>query len=232
VLLNVFNNPAAILCGSRRHPRALDEAIQTLPRICSRRDDQSWYRQSDLISSSATSVRDAVLIGIALAGWSCCCSPNFRMTLMPALAVRWCWRSRLCSLRAEPELQHHDLGGMVAAVGLIIDDALSCPSTSSRRLHGNVVPQFACRSHATRRAAGPGRRKTRVLDAKRMNLLNAERFSLSTIINHIPRRSWWACSGVFAALSHVDGNQPGDLIPGRLAGNSGACRAPSCGPKT
>ncbi len=96
----------------------------------------NWYDQSQLILASAGSVRDAILIGV-------CCAVlilwlflrNARMTLIAALIVPCVLGAAVLLLFAlEMSFNIMTLGGMAAAVGLIIDDMVVMEEQIVRRL--------------------------------------------------------------------------------------------------
>ncbi len=99
----------------------------------------NWYDQSELIVASATSVRDAVFIGIFLAGGVLLLFlRNGKITLIAMLCVPVVLAATVVLLK----LRHSSfnimtLGGMAAAVGLIIDDAIVMVEHVIRRLRGH-----------------------------------------------------------------------------------------------
>jgi CzcA family heavy metal efflux pump len=86
----------------------------------------NWYDQSDLIVASAHSTRDAVLIGIALASLILILFlRNWKVTLIAALTVPAVLAATILLLFVfNMSFNIMTLGGMAAAVGLIIDDAI------------------------------------------------------------------------------------------------------------
>jgi len=86
----------------------------------------NWYDQSQLILAAATSVRDAVLIGIVLAMLVLFAFlRNWRLTLIAAIFVPAVLMATSLLLGAFGQsFNLMTLGGMAAAVGLIIDDAI------------------------------------------------------------------------------------------------------------
>lgn len=96
----------------------------------------NWYDQSDLILASAGSVRDAVLIGIALAAlvlWLFL--RNWKITLIETLAVPAVLATTILLLYLlGMSFNIMTLGGMAAAVGLIIDDTIVMVEHITRRL--------------------------------------------------------------------------------------------------
>ncbi|MBV8782035.1 MAG: efflux RND transporter permease subunit, partial [Phycisphaerae bacterium] len=98
----------------------------------------NWYDQSDLIVASATSVRDAVLIGIALAAVILLLFlRNWKVSLLAMLSVPAVLASTILLLFVlGMSFNIMTLGGMAAAVGLIVDDAIVMVEHIIRRLRG------------------------------------------------------------------------------------------------
>lgn len=86
----------------------------------------NWYDQSELVVTSAASVRDAILIGIVLAGiilWLFL--RNINITLIAVVMVPIVLAVTVVILRIlDMSFNIMTLGGMAAAVGLIVDDAI------------------------------------------------------------------------------------------------------------
>ena len=97
---------------------------------------RNWYDQSDLIVSSEHSTRDAVLIGIVLAAIVLLVFlRNWKVTLIAIMAVPAALAATMLLLYvAHMSLNIMTLGGMAAAVGLIIDDAIVMAEHIMRRL--------------------------------------------------------------------------------------------------
>ena len=95
-----------------------------------------WYNQADLIAASAGSVRDALLVGILLAGvilWVFLRSS--RMIGLALLVVPAALATTVLVLRALGlTFNLMTLGGMAAAVGLVIDDVIVMAEHIARRL--------------------------------------------------------------------------------------------------
>ena len=120
----------------------------------------NWYDQSELIVASATSVRDAVFIGICLAGGVLLLFlRNGRITLIAMGCVPAVLAATVLLLKAlHGSFNIMTLGGMAAAVGLIIDDAIVMVEHIVRRLReearrdenglvgGGGIHGSACRS--------------------------------------------------------------------------------------
>ena len=100
----------------------------------------NWYDQRELIVSSAASVRDAVLIGVVLAalvlfGFL----RNFKVTFIAAVTVPMVLAATILLLSIlNMSFNVMTLGGMAAAVGLIIDDAIVMIEHIIRRFRGGV----------------------------------------------------------------------------------------------
>ncbi|MHB1035259.1 MAG: efflux RND transporter permease subunit [Pirellulales bacterium] len=96
----------------------------------------NWYDQSQLVVSSAGSVRDAVLIGVLLAAavlWVFL--GNLRVTLIAAVTVPVVLAATVLLLSIlGMSFNIMTLGGMAAAVGLIVDDAIVMVEHVMRRL--------------------------------------------------------------------------------------------------
>jgi multidrug efflux pump subunit AcrB len=172
VLVNVFQQPGGntleIAAGIRA---ALEEERKQLPSDVT---IKSWYDQSDLITSSAKGVRDAVVIGVALAALVLLIFlRNLRMTLIAILAVPIVLAvTALVLYVLNQSLNIMTLGGMAAAVGLIIDDAIVISEHIVRRLHG----PGGLHADARQRVLGATEEFSKPLTGS----------SLSTIIIHIP----------------------------------------------
>jgi len=188
VLLNVYQqtggNTVRIAAAIRS---ALLDARKNLPADV---NIASWYDQSDLITSSARGVRDAALIGVGLAGIVLLLFlRNFRMTLIAILAVPVVLAvTALLLYVLGQSFNIMTLGGMAAAVGLIIDDAIVISEHIVRRLHAPGGSQ----ADARQRVLAATTEFTRPLAGS----------SLSTIVIHIPPAFLVGVFGAFfAALS-------------------------------
>lgn len=98
----------------------------------------SWYDQSELVLASATSVRDAVLIGIGLSALVLLIFlRNLKVTVIAIVVVPAVLASTVVLLQVlGMSFNIMTLGGMAAAVGLIIDDAIVMIEHIMRRLQG------------------------------------------------------------------------------------------------
>ena len=180
VLVNVYQQPAGntvdIAAGIRA---ALAAERGRLPADVA---VSCWYDQSDLITSSAHGVRDAVVIGVALAAVVLLLFlRDWRMTLVAAGSVPVVLAITALVLYALGQsFNIMTLGGMAAAVGLIIDDAIVMAEHIVRRRDQGVAV-VAAADEFTRPLAGS---------------------SLSTIVIHIPPAFLVGVFGAFfAALS-------------------------------
>lgn len=103
----------------------------------------NWYDQSVLVTDSAKSVRDAMLVGTALAIavlWLFL--RNVRITLIALVVVPVVLAATVLVLYvAGMSFNIMTLGGMAAAVGLIIDDAIVMTEHIVRRLRGTSGAQ-------------------------------------------------------------------------------------------
>ena len=96
----------------------------------------TWYDQSQLVAAAAASVRDAILIGIALAGLVLFVFlRNTRVILVALIVVPAVLAITVLLLRVlGMSFNMMTLGGMAAAVGLIIDDVIVMLEHIMRRL--------------------------------------------------------------------------------------------------
>jgi CzcA family heavy metal efflux pump len=97
----------------------------------------NWYDQSELVSGAAKSVLDAVLIGIALAGLVLFAFlRSFKITVITLIVVPAVLAATVLLLSVlGMSFNIMTLGGMAAAIGLIIDDAIVMIEQIDRRLH-------------------------------------------------------------------------------------------------
>ncbi|KAB2641677.1 MAG: efflux RND transporter permease subunit [Verrucomicrobia bacterium] len=103
-----------------------------------------WYDQSDLIVASAKSVSDAVLIGAALAAFVLFAFlRNWKITLIALLALPASLAATILLLKVlGMSFNIMTLGGMAAAVGLIIDDSIVMVEHIVRRLRGGSGHEY------------------------------------------------------------------------------------------
>ncbi len=103
----------------------------------------NWYDQSELVVASAASVRDAILVGIALAAIVIFVFlRNSKVTFIAVLVVPAVLAITIVLLHVfGMSFNIMTLGGMAAAVGLIIDDAIVMVEHIMRRLHTDGRPR-------------------------------------------------------------------------------------------
>jgi CzcA family heavy metal efflux pump len=134
VILQVFQQMDANTVQIARDVRTKLAAYQ--PRLPEGVKIANWYDQSQLILAAATSVRDAVLIGIGLAGVVLFLFlRNGKITLIAMGSVPAVLAATVLVLGLlGSSFNIMTLGGMAAAVGLIIDDAIVMVEHIVRRL--------------------------------------------------------------------------------------------------
>jgi CzcA family heavy metal efflux pump len=147
-----------------------------------------WYDQSELVLQSAASVRDAVLIGLVLAGMVLILFlRNVRVMLIASLVVPGALAASVLLLGVfGMSFNIMTLGGIAAAVGLVIDDAI-------------VMVE-----HIARRAGAPSVEDGReaVLPAAREFMRPLTGSSLATLIVFLPLSFLSGVTGAFSkALS-------------------------------
>ncbi len=100
----------------------------------------NWYDQSELVLSSAAGVRDAIIIGVFLAAIILLLFlRNLKITLIAIIAVPSVLAATVLLLYAlQMSFNIMTLGGMAAAVGLIIDDTIVMVEHIMRRLRGRT----------------------------------------------------------------------------------------------
>lgn len=124
VLLNIYQQPGANSVAMAQEVRSkLAEFQHQLPPgvVLS-----NWYDQSELVVASASSVRDAILIGIGLAALTLFLFlRNWKITVIAVGLVPIVMAATVLMLDAfGMGFNIMTLGGMAAAVGLVIDDAI------------------------------------------------------------------------------------------------------------
>ena len=132
VLLNVYQQPSG---NSVQISRAIEQRIRAFhlpPGVTLAR----WYDQSQLVLQAAASVRDAIFIGVALAaGILLLFLRNLKVMIIAVLVVPAVLATSMILLRVlGMSFNIMTLGGMAAAVGLIIDDAIVMLEHIIRRL--------------------------------------------------------------------------------------------------
>ncbi len=124
VLLTIYRQPTGntVTVADEVHKEV--EAIRgTLPRGI---DLKSWYDQSEIVNDSIKSVRDAILVGLALASLILVLFlRDWGTSLVAGLVIPATVALTFIALRVMGEsFNLMTLGGLAAAVGLVIDDAI------------------------------------------------------------------------------------------------------------
>lgn len=136
VLLGIYQQPGSNSVRIARDVQAKLAAYR--PQLPPGVKLANWYDQSALVVDSAASVRDAILIGTALAVLVLFAFlRNLKITLIAAIVVPTVLAATVVLLYAfGMSFNIMTLGGMAAAVGLIIDDAIVMIEHIVRRLRG------------------------------------------------------------------------------------------------
>ncbi|MDA8093893.1 MAG: efflux RND transporter permease subunit [Betaproteobacteria bacterium] len=140
VLINIYQQPAG---NSVQIAKLIKQKLQgfrsQMPKGVAL---ASWYDQSKLVVASAASVRDAILIGIGLAALILFVFlRNIKITLIGIIVVPAVLATTILLLDVlGMSFNIMTLGGMAAAVGLIIDDAIVMVEHIIRRLRGGEGP--------------------------------------------------------------------------------------------
>ncbi len=183
VLFNVYEQPDGNAVQIARQVR---EKLATF-RLPAGVKLRSWYDQSELVVESANSVRDAVLIGLLLAAAVLLLFlRNLRVTLIAMLVVPVTLAVTVLLLQVMGmSFNIMTLGGIAAAVGLVIDDVIVMVEHVARRAGAEV-------------GGGPDA----VLPAAREFLSPLTGSSLATLIVFIPLGLLSGVTGAFSkALS-------------------------------
>lgn len=111
---------------------------------------QNWYDQSALITGSAVSVAEAILIGVLLAGAVLFFFlRDFKITLIVIIVVPAVLGITVLVLRQfGMSFNIMTLGGMAAAIGLIVDDAIVMIEQIVRHLKADAERQVTIRQAA------------------------------------------------------------------------------------
>jgi CzcA family heavy metal efflux pump len=124
VLLNIFRQPdsnTVMVAGAVR--REVEAIRKSLPKGVELR---TWYDQSEIVNASIASVRDAILIGLVLASLIMVLFlRDWGTSLVAGLVIPATIGVTFITLKAMNETFNlMTLGGLAAAVGLVIDDAI------------------------------------------------------------------------------------------------------------
>ncbi len=138
VLLNVYQQPSGNSVQIAHDIETRLKALQLPAGVHMAR----WYDQSELVVAAGSSVRDAVMIGVILAAlvlWLFL--RQMRVTLIAVLVVPAVLAVTALFMRLfGMSFNIMTLGGMAAAVGLIIDDAIVMLEHIVRRLREKAEP--------------------------------------------------------------------------------------------
>ncbi|MDR3389793.1 MAG: efflux RND transporter permease subunit [Rudaea sp.] len=180
VLFNVFEQPDgnAVQIAQQVRQRLADFKLPAGVKLA------NWYDQSVLVVESAASVRDAVLIGLILAGLVLMVFlRNLRVTLIAVLVVPAALATALLAIYLlGMSFNIMTLGGVAAAVGLVIDDMIVIIEHIARRTGARRTP-----------AAAPA-----VLPAAREFLRPLTGSSLATLIVFLPLSFLSGVTGAFS----------------------------------
>ena len=155
VLLQIFQQPGGNTVRiARLIKHKLDRFEKKLP---SGVHIATWYNQSQLILASAASVRDAVFIGVLLAIVVLLLFlRNWKITLIVGIVVPAVLASTILLLfLLHMSFNIMTLGGMAAAVGLIVDDAIVMVEHIIRRIRTGTGLHHESIIRATTEFTGP-----------------------------------------------------------------------------
>jgi CzcA family heavy metal efflux pump len=142
VLLSVFQQPGANSVAMAADIRGrLDSFRRNIPAGV---HIANWYDQSELVLASAASVRDAILVGVVLAAITLLAFlRNWKITAIAIIQVPVVMAATLLLLNVfGMGFNIMTLGGMAAAVGLIVDDAIVMIEHIVRRMHEAGAQRF------------------------------------------------------------------------------------------
>ncbi len=183
VLFNVYEQPdgnAVRIAGAVRDKLAgfkLPDGVRLV----------NWYDQSELVTQSAGSVRDAVLIGLVLAALVLLLFlRSWRVTLIAVLTVPATLATTILLLSVLGlSFNIMTLGGIAAAVGLLIDDVI-------------VMVEHIARRAGAPRAGGGTEGSEAVLPAGREFMQPLTGSSFATLIVFIPLGFLSGVTGAFS----------------------------------
>jgi CzcA family heavy metal efflux pump len=141
VLVNVYQQPGGNTVQIAKDIKAKLAHFQ--PQIPNGVKISNWYDQSELILASAGSVRDAIIIGCLLgAAVLLLFLRSLKITLIAVVVVPTVLASTVVLLHLfNMSFNIMTLGGMAAAVGLIIDDVIVMLEHIIRRLRSDSGPR-------------------------------------------------------------------------------------------
>jgi CzcA family heavy metal efflux pump len=188
VLLNIYQQPGGNTVQIAKNVRNLLAKTPLPPGA----HLASWYDQSTLVVESAASVRDAILIGVALAGLVLLLFlRSLKITLIAVITVPSVLAATVVLLYAlGMSFNIMTLGGMAAAVGLVIDDAIVMSEHIVRRLS---EAQHKSQQHAGQAQA----RHSGILHAAMEYLRPLAGSSASTVVIFLPLAFLSGVTGAF-----------------------------------
>ena len=203
VLFSIYQQPGGNTVQIAKDIKAkLQTLQQSLPEL---KDGTvkvaNWYDQSGLILTSESSVRDAIAIGIVLAaGVLLLFLRNWKVTLIATLAVPAVLATTLLLLYVmKMSLNIMTLGGMAAAVGLIIDDGIVMVEHIMRRISEAAAahPAAEPEDQGAQPPPPPTNARTRIVDATTEFTRPLIGSSSSTIIIFAPLAFLSGVTGAF-----------------------------------
>jgi CzcA family heavy metal efflux pump len=180
ILMQVFQQPAANSIAMVDAVKAkLASYAQQMPKGV---EIAGWYDQTQLVRESAGSVRDAILIGIVLAGLVLFVFlRNTRVILIAMLVVPATLAITVMLLKIfHMSFNMMTLGGMAAAVGLLIDDVVVMTEHIMRRVMSE-----------------PGHVRERIMSAAHEFTRPQTGSSLATIVIFLPLAFLTGVTGAF-----------------------------------
>src|SRR6185312_2246363 len=134
VLVQVYQQPGGNTVQIARDTRAAFQKLKA--QGPADMQVKAWYDQSDLILDSASSLRNAIIIGVILAALVLLVFlRDWKVTLAAVIAVPAVLAATTLVLKVMGQsFNIMTLGGMAAAIGLIIDDAIVMIEHIERRL--------------------------------------------------------------------------------------------------
>ncbi|MGI4859306.1 MAG: efflux RND transporter permease subunit, partial [Janthinobacterium lividum] len=175
VLFNVYQQPGA---NSVTIARDIRDQLQAFRKqLPAGVHLANWYDQSELVVASATSVRDAILIGVVLAACTLLVFlRNWKITLIAVALVPVVMAATILLLRLfNMSFNIMTLGGMAAAVGLIIDDAIVMIEHIVRRLQSGEQAVTGRSVRAAKNDAAKGEANEEVNDGAKAAPTGRER---------------------------------------------------------
>lgn len=145
VLINIYQQPGGnTVAIDEGLKRAIAEGRHLMPPDVI---ESQFYNQAELITEAMGSVRDSILVGIALGiGVIWLFLRKFRLTLLAALSIPVSLGITILVLKLlNLSFNVMTLGGLAAAVGLVLDDAIVMIENVSRHMARLPEPGTAAR---------------------------------------------------------------------------------------